>query len=289
MELLPFVDCHVHFWTLRHPTLRWGFLTDSSTHAIIGNIDGVRVQQFSVPEYEAQTRFSAVSKVVHVQAAFDTVDPVEETRWVQSLADEHGIPTAILGEVALGEVGARQQLDAHLEFPAFRGLRNRDDPARFADPQWRRGYRLLAEDDLVFTHVVGVEHLGEAARLAAAHPEVTFCLDQAGMPLSRDPEYFTAWRAGLAELAAVDGTACKISSLGMVDHRWTVDSLRPWVRACIDTFGPDRCVFGSNWPMDSLFSAYPDLVGAYRTLVAEYSPSEQAALLAGNAERMFRI
>ena len=120
-------------------------------------------------------------------------------------------------------------------------------------------------------------------------PAITLCVDQAGLPESRDIAYFEKWRGGMRLAARPRDLVCKISSLGMRNQRWTVRSLRPWIEECLHSFGVERCFFGTNWPMDSLFSSYPDLVNAYRQIVSEYSETEQAALLAGNAERIFRI
>ncbi len=81
----------------------------------------------------------------------------------------------------------------------------------------------------------------------------------------------------------------KISGLGMADRLWTIDSLKPWVLGCIEAFGVDRVVFGTNWPVDRLFSSYPDIVNAYRTLISGFSQDEQTKMFSGNAERLFRI
>jgi hypothetical protein len=75
--------------------------------------------------------------------------------------------------------------------------------------------------------------------------------------------------------------------LGQCDHRWTVDSIRPWVLSCIELFGVDRCCFGTNWPVDRLFSSYTDVVDAYRDCIADFSESERDALMFANAARMF--
>jgi predicted TIM-barrel fold metal-dependent hydrolase len=81
----------------------------------------------------------------------------------------------------------------------------------------------------------------------------------------------------------------KISGLGMCDNDWTVDSIRPWVMACIEIFGVERSFFGTNWPVDRLYSSYPDVVSAYAEIIKGFSPDEQVALFSGNAERIFRI
>jgi predicted TIM-barrel fold metal-dependent hydrolase len=81
----------------------------------------------------------------------------------------------------------------------------------------------------------------------------------------------------------------KISGLGQSDHRWTVDRLRPWVLECIDAFGTERAFFGTNWPVDRLYSSYGDVLDAYRAIIQDFTTQEQHALLHGNAERVFRL
>jgi predicted TIM-barrel fold metal-dependent hydrolase len=81
----------------------------------------------------------------------------------------------------------------------------------------------------------------------------------------------------------------KISGLGMCDPNWTVESWRPWVSSCIELFGVERSFFGTNWPVDRLFSSFPDVIDAYEELISGFSESEQIALFSGNAERIFKI
>ena len=82
----------------------------------------------------------------------------------------------------------------------------------------------------------------------------------------------------------------KISGLGMrdplLDRR---QSIRPYVLGSIEAFGTDRVVFGTNWPVDRMFSSYPDVINAYAEIIAGFSESEQTAMFSGNAERLFRI
>ena len=129
----------------------------------------------------------------------------------------------------------------------------------------------------------------KAAALAAKFPDTKLILCHAGFPQERTDDYFADWRRGLEQLAGQENTLCKISGLGMVDQRWSVESLRPWVLGCIEAFGVDRCMFGTNWPVDRLFSSYPDLVGAYRSIVADFTAEEQRQLFADNTRRWYRF
>jgi predicted TIM-barrel fold metal-dependent hydrolase len=109
------------------------------------------------------------------------------------------------------------------------------------------------------------------------------------MPRRRDDDYFRQWREAIRLLAGVPSTVVKISGLGMGDHTWTVDSLRPWVLSCIEAFGTDRAFFGTNWPVDRIFSSYGDVLDAYAEIVSDFSETEQQALFSGNANRVFRL
>jgi predicted TIM-barrel fold metal-dependent hydrolase len=125
--------------------------------------------------------------------------------------------------------------------------------------------------------------------LASAFPDTRICLDHSGLPLRRDAEYLDHWRRELASLAEASNVIVKVSALGMGDPRWTVESMRPLVLHCIESFGVERTVFGTNWPVDRLFSSYPDVIDAYAEIIGDFSPGEQAAMFSGNAERHFRI
>ena len=81
----------------------------------------------------------------------------------------------------------------------------------------------------------------------------------------------------------------KISGLGMCDHEWTVDTFRPWVLECIDAWGTKRSFFGTNWPVDRLFSSYGDVLDAYAELISDLGKAEQRALFYENADRIFRL
>jgi predicted TIM-barrel fold metal-dependent hydrolase len=114
-------------------------------------------------------------------------------------------------------------------------------------------------------------------------------VNHTGMPLDRDEEGLAAWRTGMRALAAVPNVTVKISGLGMVDHNWTEAGIRPFVLGAIDYFGPDRAMFGSNFPVDKLYSSFDALYGAFENIVASFSESEKAKLFHDNALRVYRI
>jgi predicted TIM-barrel fold metal-dependent hydrolase len=258
-------------------------------HPILGDIDGLKVLRYMAPEFIAETRFQNVTKAIHVQAAIGIEDPVEETRWLQEQANATGFPHGIVAHCDLSSPDAEAVLERHLHYPNLRGIRDFGQGDYLIDTAWRRGYGLLARHGLVFCLDVIWENMGKARDLADAHPGVVLCIDHAGFPRARDSEYFASWRKGMETVAGAPNAVCKISGLGMCDNRWTVDSLRPWVLTCIEAFGVERSFFGTNWPVDRLYSSYGDVVDAYAEIVAELTPSEQKAVFSANASRIFRI
>jgi len=286
---LPFVDTHVHYWDLKDPDLYYSWLQPDWVHPVLGDIDGLKVLKYMADQYVAETRFQNVSKSVHVQAALGIADPVQETRWLQEQADRTGFPHGIVAHCDLAGPGADATLERHMEYANMRGVRDFGQGDYLSDETWQKGYGLLAKYGLVFCLDVLPENLSKARALAERYPDVVLCIDHAGFPRQRDDAYFELWRRGMEEAAGAPNTVVKISGLGMCDNRWTVDSIRPWVEACIEAFGTERSFFGTNWPVDRLYSSYGDVVDAYAEIVSSYSRGEQEALFSKNAERVFRI
>lgn len=289
MARLPFVDTHIHYWDLKDPALAYVWLERDWVHPVLGNIDGLKVLRFMAPEFISETRFQNVSKAVHVQAAIGIADPVEETRWLQEQADATGFPHGIVAHCDLAAPDAAAVIERHLQYANTRGIRDFGTGDYLTDRAWQAGYALLGRHDLVFCLDVLPENLGKARALAEAVPDVVLCIDHTGFPRERTPEYFEMWKRGMNEVAGAPNVVCKISGLGMCDNAWTVESIRPWVLASIEAFGTERAFFGTNWPVDRLYSSYGDVLDAYETIISGFSEGEQAALFADNAERIFRI
>ena len=93
----------------------------------------------------------------------------------------------------------------------------------------------------------------------------------------------------MAEVSMIDIVVCKISGLGMADNEWSVESIRPYVESCIELFGCERSLFASNWPIDSLWSSYGNLLEAYVGITNSFSNSEKEQLFALNAEQIYGI
>jgi predicted TIM-barrel fold metal-dependent hydrolase len=289
----PIIDTHVHFWALHDPALTYAWLTPEATHPIltVEELDQLRAADYTAEDYAKDVEGTGVRACVHVQAAIGSADPVEETAWLQRQADRVRFPHAIVGLADLAAADPREMLDRHLEHANFRGVRDYrfGDGGHLTDPAWQRGFRLLGELGLVASIDCTVETMPDVEALLAAAPDTPTVIDHMGFPVERSQEYFEQWQRGMRGLAAFDQTICKISEIGMIEHGWTVDSAAPWIRACIEAFGPQRCMFGSNWPVEKLYSSYAELVDAFRQVFAGYSADEQHAMFAGVAADLYSI
>ncbi len=285
-----FIDAHVHFYDMAHPDLFYAHWQPDVVHPTLGTQPRKLAERnWLAEDFIELTRAANVTKAVHVQAAIGSADPVKETEWLQDAADRTGFPHAIVAYADLRDADVERTLVRHCAFPNMRGIRDFSHGDFLASADFRRGHALLGKYGLVSSIAAEWQDMEKLRDLARAFPNVPIVLDHAGLPTERTPEYFADWRRGMRAAAEADNVICKISGLGMADNGWSVDSIRPYVLACIETFGVGRSLFATNWPVDSLWSGYDDIVNAYRAIVADFSPQERAALFAGNAARLYRI
>jgi len=232
-----------------------------------------------------------VIRSVHVEAAWSGDDPVDETRYLASVSARTGWPH---GYVVLCDMtrDVRPQLDAHLAAsPLVRGVRIREHPVGGGDATFLDGLRVCAARGLSFEIRSWPGTFDRALASARAVPELAFVVGNSGMPMSASAEEMALWRRELAMLAALPNVHCKIGGLGMVQHAWTVDSIRPWVLGLVELFGVERCMFGSNWPVDAVYASYLMTVDAVRLILAEagLSHDDTRLILGANAERFYRL
>ena len=289
MAELAFVDTHFHLHDLKHPTLRYGWLQPDAVHGFLPDTDPLKSQRYRIKDYLAEVRFANVIKAVHVQAAVDTPDPVDETAWLQAFADETGYPQGIVAECHLARPDAARVLDRHLKYSNVRGIRNFGEGNYLVDPAWRRGFAELAPRNLVSCIDTRIERADDILDLARAFPTTLICIDHCAIPMQRNGAYFRKWRQAMTVMASSANVTMKISGLGMCDPLWTVESIRPYVLGSIEAFGVDRVVFGTNWPVDRMYSSYPDVINAYAEIISGFSRDEQVKMFSGNAEKLFRI
>jgi predicted TIM-barrel fold metal-dependent hydrolase len=288
---IPFIETHHHLWELDR--FQYGWLQDPGTEVhnqTLGDYKMIRTN-WGIEHLLKEFYGSNVIKSVHVEGDSGASDPVDETAWLQGIADRYGFPHGLVVYCDLEADGAEAELERHLVHANVRGVRIRSHPDDPDTPAFRAAYAALGRLGLSYELNASPGKLLSGREVARRSPEVQVILGHAGFPVERTPEYFARWQSEISALAEAENVACKISGLGMVDHGWTVESIRPWVLHCIEAFGVDRAMFGTNWPVDVLYSSYLRQIDAYRAIVAEagFSREEQERLLYRNAEKFYRI
>ncbi|MBU2646529.1 amidohydrolase family protein [bacterium] len=296
------VDVHHHLWDIERNFYPW--LKEADHDRGWGDMSDL-MRSYRPADLIADAAEAGVTlmKSVHVQANFDPADPIGETRWLDEIAGEPqscSLPSAIVGFADLSAPNLLTVLEGHTRFSRVRGVRqvlNRHPDPRLnraprdflEDGNWRNGFAKLARFGLVFDAQIYHHQGAGLAELARRHPEIPVVLDHAGMPVQRDPDNLEGWRRAITELATVPNITVKISGFGMVDNTWTTDSIRPFVRHCIECFGPERSMFGSNFPVDRLMATYGRIWNSYADITSDLSESERHSLFRGTAERIYRI
>jgi predicted TIM-barrel fold metal-dependent hydrolase len=267
---------------------------------IFGPYDPIR-REYPIEEFLADIKDSGVEKSVYVQTNWSKPAAVDEVAWVQGVADDHGWPHAIVGYADLLDDNVGDTLKRQAKFPLMRGIRmqlhwHETEMYRYAprpdlmnDALFRKNIRWLAEYGWSFDLQVFAPQMTDAARLAADNEDITFVLQHAGMPEDRTPAGRAAWRDGMKRLAGRENVVTKLSGLGTFIHRNDPGHIAEIIADTVAIFGPERCLFGSNFPIEKLWTPYAALISAYRSALAGYPQSAQEAILYGNATRIYRI
>jgi len=292
----PVIDTHHHIWLRKD--VAW--LADPPIPRMFGDYFGIR-RDYPVDEFIGDVRPQNVTKSVHVTAMWGANRALDETRWLQSVADRHGFPHGIVCNADLASPGAEAALKAQKQFPNLRGVRQMlywdKEPARQGAPQpdfcnshnFRRGFELLEKYDLHFEVQVFAGQAAHAVELIKAFPSVRMILVHAGMLTDRTQVGIDQWRTALAMMAAFPNLHVKISGLGMFSGGITLPQARQVIRDVIQMFGVNRTIYGSNFPLEKLHVSYADFFAIYRAVLAEFSEADQRAVLHDNAVTFYRL
>ncbi|WP_320773007.1 amidohydrolase family protein [Streptomyces sp. CRN 30] len=277
------VDAHHHVWDLSVRDQDW----------ITGPALAPLRRDFGVADLEPLARAAGVERTVLVQ----TVTVPEETPELLALAAEHELIGAVVGWTDLTSPGVTDELDRLRALPGGRYLRGvRHQVQGEPDPRWLlrddvlEGLAAVAAAGLVYDLVVLDHQLPACREAAAAVPGLTFVLDHLGKPPVASGR-LEPWASSVRDLAALPNTVCKLSGLVTEADRdtWSAAELRPYADTVLDAFGPDRLMFGSDWPVCTLAAPYGRVVDVTTELVAELDAHERARVLGGTAARVYRL
>jgi predicted TIM-barrel fold metal-dependent hydrolase len=246
-------------------------------------------RRFDIDTYRAESAKWQVEKFVNVAAATGP-NSVKETIELDAQATDRGGPDAIIGGLPPAESAAEaiRFIDRQMSAPRFRGVR----------PMGGLGVavpdldvmRALQERNLVFELMTHPDQLRPAAEQLSAFADLTIVVEHTGWPRNDSDEERVLWREGIDALAGLGGNVvCKLSGLAMPLGSMRVDALGSWLEYAIEAFGAERCMFASNFPVDSAAGTFDDLYTTFDTVTSGLDSASRDALFAGTAERVYRL
>lgn len=295
----PFIDAHQHFWDLGSNPYPW--LQDPDPIAFrYGDYTALK-RDYLPADLARDTEGFAPAKTVHIEAEWDRANPVNETRWLSRLACKTGRPSASVAHAALDHPEVEAILTQQAAFPLVRGIRHkpvtagsraearRQLPGSMDDERWRRGYALLARHGLSYDLQAPWWNLDQAAALALDFPGTQIIINHTALPADRSPEGLAGWRTAMEQVARCPNVAVKISGLGQRGLPWTQEANVPVIRDAIAIFGAERCMFASNFPVDSLVASYETILSGFVSAIADRPDVERRKMLHDNALRIYRL
>ena len=275
------IDSHQHFWQRSLPF----------EYAWLDAPDKAPIARDHLPEdLEPLIRAAGVDRTICVQ----TQHNLEENRWALGLADRHGFIAGVVGWVDLASPDCERQLAEFTPHPKFVGVRQvtQDEPDDdfIVRPEVIRGLRVLEKLGVPFDLLFFVKHLRHVPALARQLPNLPMVIDHLGKPNIRE-QRFDAWLPVFRAAAAYPNVYCKLS--GMITEanwsKWKPQDLKPYVQAALEAFGPNRCMFGSDWPVCKLAGSYDQVHAALNDTLGELTRAEKDAILGGTAQKFYRL
>lgn len=269
------IDAHQHFWKLDMP-FDHGWLYEPQ-HAPI-------CRDYLPSDLAPLLKAAGVSKSVFVQ----TQHNLDENRWALKLADDNDFIVGVVGWIDLASEQCEDQLLEFLESPKFVGVRHitqgEQDDDFIVRPEIVRGLKVLQKHKVAFDLLFYTQHLKHAATLADMLPELPMVVDHLSKPKIKDG-IVGGWRNDLKRAAAHPNVFCKLS--GMVTEadwkNWKPSDLKPYVETALESFGPERCMFGSDWPVCELAAPYGTVLTALKEVLGPLSDDEYKRIFSQTA------
>jgi L-fuconolactonase len=277
------IDAHQHFWDLK--------LADRFDYQWLRQPDKRAICRSFLPgDLQPLIDTAGIDRTIFVQ----TQHNLEENRWSLQLAEQHPFLAGVVGWVDLASEACEEQLLEFNRHPKFVGVRHitQDEPDDdfIVRPEILRGLRVLERHEVPFELLFFVRHLRHAARLGRELPELPMVIDHLAKPQiarQRTDNWLTDFRAA----AACPNIYCKLS--GMVTEadwqNWKPADFKFYVDAALESFGPDRLMFGSDWPVCELAASYEQVVDGLSEAIGSLGDGERERIFGGTAREFYRL
>jgi L-fuconolactonase len=267
------IDAHHHFW--KYVPAEYGWISDQMS---------VLQADFLPADLKEELDRVGIDGAVSVQAR----QGVHETEWLLDLAEEHDFIKGVVGWVPLSSPGVRTTLERLLERPKMKGVRHvvQDEPDDhfILRNDFNAGVSALADFGLVYDILIFERHLPQAIEFVDRHPNQRFVLDHLAKPRARE-KTLEPWRGNLYRLAQRENVYCKLSGLVTEANwrAWTYEQLSVYLDTAMEAFGPQRIMFGSDWPVCLLAVSYARWFEVVTRFCSTLSAGEQSRVFGGTA------
>lgn len=272
------IDSHQHFWKLERGDYDW-----------LGPELDVLYADHLPADLDSKRVAAGIDRTVVVQAAAS----VDETRFLLRLAEQTPFIAGVVGWVDMEAGDAVDQLAALATHPLLRGIRPMIQDIPDADwmlrPELAPAFRAVIEHDLCFDALVKPQHLPNLLVLLERQPALRVVIDHGAKPeIARGA--LEPWRSDLAAIAARTDACCKLSGLVTeAGEDWRAEDIEPYIDSLLELFGPERLMWGSDWPVLNLASDYASWLAMCESILAPLTPAQRNAILGENAARFYRL
>lgn len=274
------IDAHQHFW--KRGLFKDAWLDAPERTPISGS--------FLPDDLAPLLKKSGIDRSIFVQTQHD----LEENRWVLGLAKKHDGIAGVVGWVDLPSPRCEEQVLEFKAQPKFVGVRHvvQDEPDDdfIVRPAVLAGLKILEKHGVPYDLLFYVKHLKHAATLAAKFPGLRMVIDHLAKPRIKDHS-MEVWKDAFVAASQFPNVFCKLS--GMVTEadwkNWTAADLKPYVQLALERFGPDRLMFGSDWPVCLLAASYERVVDALKEALGPITPSERDQIFGSTAARFYDL
>lgn len=292
-KIIKIIDPHIHYWDI---TLGYNGWLSNRESALLGQLNAIN-KNYLQEDYLQDSRNFNVEHIIHIEAA-STKYSKDEIHWLENRYKNNSFFSGIVAGIDLLDIEIESLLEFYSAYPLIKGVRQllnwSENPKYTAadrsddllNHRWRNNFGLLKKYNLSFDMQICPEQMVDAIIIAKLYPDIMIIIDHAGMPIV---EYLDVWQKGIKGLACCPNVFIKLSGFGMFDHYWTKETIVPYIEYVINSFGVDRCMFASNFPVDKLYRSYDEVIGNYIEIAQEYFSQEIDKLFYNNAQIFYKL
>jgi L-fuconolactonase len=273
------IDAHQHFWVYNQEEYKW---IDASMEKLQRN--------FLPPHLNKELKRNGIDFCVTVQAR----QTLQETKWLLELAQNNSFIKGIVGWVDLKSSSVEQDLEKFAAYKKFKGVRHllqdEDDDRYMLQPDFKKGLSQLKKFDLTYDILIYPRHIKYACTLVYEFPHQKFIVDHLAKPLIKEGK-IELWKKDIRKLAKADNVFCKLSDMVTEANwnSWKQEDFIPYMEIILEAFGPNRLLFGSDWPVCTVAAKYEQVLEIVTNFISSLSPAEQAHIMGQNAIDFYNL